>query len=75
MINRIYAYLALAGGVIVTLLLAFTRGKQSGKQQTEAKQNEQTLDNVAQAKQIENNVTGSDTVTRNRLRTKWTRSD
>ena len=45
-INRIYTYLAMAGGFVVTLILAFTRGKSQGKQQTEAKQNEQQLEAI-----------------------------
>lgn len=37
LINRITAYLALAGGFIVTLLIAFLGGKSAGKQQEQAK--------------------------------------
>jgi hypothetical protein len=56
LINRIYTYLAMAGGFIVTLLVAFMRGKSQGKQQAEAKQNEAIIDNVAKKQQVQNNV-------------------
>jgi len=71
--NRIYAYLAMAGGFIVTLLVAFMRGKSQGKQQAKAKQNEEIIDNVAKKQQVQNDVAAmSDDAKRNELFNDWT---
>lgn len=71
--NRIYAYLALAGGFIVTLLFAIFKIRQGGRDAEKYKQTEKTLDNLATAKRIKDDVVGLDDGERNRLRNKWTR--
>ncbi len=75
MTNRINIYLISIFTALSAIVAIFMSGKRTGKQQTEAKQNEQTLDNVAQAANAHNDAVRSlnDDVKRQQLRSRWTR--
>ena len=70
--HRIYTYLAIAGTILLALFGIHRSGKQSGKQQAEAKTNEQILQNAKEAKAVKDTVAGmSDDAVRKRLREKY----
>jgi hypothetical protein len=71
--NEILGWIAALSAIMLTIFTAFMRGKSQGKQQAEAKQNEEIIDNVAKKQQVQNDVAAmSDDAKRNELFNDWT---
>ena len=73
MINRISIWLGSFSAVFIAIAAIFARGKRAGKQQTEAKHNEKTLESIKEAQTIINRVSAMSDDERKRLREKWNR--
>jgi hypothetical protein len=56
MISRLYGYLAAAGGVLAFIAAIFLKGKSEGRADEQARQTEQTLDDVTTHKEIADDV-------------------
>jgi hypothetical protein len=71
--SKLTAILTAISAALIAIFTAFMRGKRAGKQQSEAKQNEATIENIQAAAQAENETAAllANPIERKRLRAKW----